>query len=72
MTKLEDQIKVFKHFAWQLAVSIVLCLALNIGYIYLMSRQTELMVKISIVGIELTHIALIGYGIYLWHSIKPT
>jgi len=30
-----------------------------------MSRQTELMVKISIVGLELTYIAIIGAGLYL-------
>jgi len=39
---------------------------MNMGYIYLMSRQTEIMVKISIVGLELVYIALIGYGGYLY------
>lgn len=35
-----------------------------------MSRQTELMVKISIVGMELCYIAGIGAGLYLYSQTK--
>jgi len=39
---------------------------MNVGYIYLMSRQTELMCKISVVGMEITMIIGIGYGAYAY------
>jgi len=59
-----NQARVFQHFAWQIAVSIILVIGMNVGYIYLMSRQTELMCKISVVGMEITMIICIGYGAY--------
>jgi hypothetical protein len=65
VTSNENQFRVFGHFAWQIVVALVLAVGFNIGYIYLLSRQTELMVKISVVGIELCYIAGIGAGLYL-------
>lgn len=37
-----------------------------------MSRQTELMVKISVVGLELVYIALIGAGLYLNSQVQSS
>lgn len=37
---------------------------LNVGYIYLLSRETRMMVNASIIGINILYVAGIGFGIY--------
>lgn len=39
---------------------------MNIGYIYLMSRQTVILAYISVIGLEICYVAGIGANLYFY------
>jgi hypothetical protein len=61
----ENQVSQFHGSVGKFAGSFALTTILCIGYIFLMSNHTKTLAYISIVCLEIIHLAMIGYGFYL-------